>query len=381
MLLIDRRAVQFFDYGLLCVSLLIPCVGLVVLYSAGYDPEAQGVSLVLIADSIQSPPFIKQLGFFGIATVALFVGVLISPQKLYRYAYFFYALCIGLLLAVKLFGFVSHGAQRWLSFGGINLQPSELAKIALVLVLARYLSKTRIPSGGFGLKGLFVPGVLIALPMGLIVEQPDLGTALVVGSVGCFMLLFVGIRLKTLAIIGVSVIAVSLPAWSALQPYQQRRISSLFDPHSDPLGSGYHLTQSKIAVGSGALLGKGYLQGTQTQLQFLPEHHTDFIFSVLAEENGFLGSIFVILLYFILLALILRSVGRSKDLFGALLCFGVGSIIFFHAFVNIGMVVGILPVVGITLPLFSYGGSSLVVLMFALGLVLSVEMRRYEFVP
>ena len=251
--------------------------------------------------------------------------------------------------------------------------------MGVILILARYLSKRPPPPGGYGFRQLIVPLLIIGLPMGLIIRQPDLGTALVVGGVGMMMLLFVGIRPKVLLIAASVVMLAAYPVWHVLHPYQQRRVIALIDPDADPLGSGYHIIQSKIAVGSGSLFGKGYLQGTQTQLEFLPEHTTDFVFSVLAEEWGFVGCFVVICLYLVFLNRLLRVVQRSRDAFTALLTFGVVSKIFFHAAVNIGMVVGLLPVVGIPLPLFSYGGSSMIATMFSVGLVLGVSMRRLLF--
>ncbi|NLF24083.1 MAG: rod shape-determining protein RodA, partial [Deltaproteobacteria bacterium] len=235
------------------------------------------------------------------------------------------------------------------------------------------------PLGGYGFRDLVVPFLLCVLPMGLIMRQHDLGTALSVGAVGFGMILFMGIRLKALVIMAVFVVVTALPIWGVLKPYQQRRVLALFNPEADPLGSGYHIIQSKIAVGSGGLFGKGYLAGTQSQLEFLPEHTTDFVFSVLAEEWGFVGAMVLLLVYFCFLYRMLRSVEKSKDLFSGLVVFGVALLLFFHMVVNIGMVIGILPVVGIPLLLVSYGGSSVVTTMFMVGLVLGLNMRRLSF--
>jgi rod shape determining protein RodA len=215
--------------------------------------------------------------------------------------------------------------------------------------------------------------------MVLIMQQPDLGTAISLATVGVAQILFVGIRPKTVALIAAAGLLLSYPSWHMLHDYQQRRILVLLDPETDPQGSGYHITQSKIAVGSGSLFGKGFLQGTQTQLEFLPEHSTDFVFSVLAEEWGFIGCLFLIALFLALLASMLRVVGRSRDLFSSLLAFGITVQFFAHVVINIGMVIGLMPVVGIPLPLVSYGGSSMLSLMFGLGLVQGVSMRRMVF--
>ncbi len=216
--------------------------------------------------------------------------------------------------------------------------------------------------------------------MALIMKQPDLGTSLAVGGIGFMMVVFMGIRRKALISMLFSGLAIIVFAWNWLHPYQQRRVKVLFDPEADRLGAGYQIIQSKIAVGSGGFWGKGYLQGTQTQLQFLPEHTTDFVFSVLAEEWGFVGCTVVLLLYLFLMYRLLRVVQRSHSLFAGLVAFGVAAYIFFHAMVNIGMVIGLLPVVGLPLPLFSAGGSSIMSVLFLLGVVLGISMRRSVFV-
>ncbi len=378
---IDKRPFQFFDYGLLFVTLFIPAFALLILYSAGFDPDGTGIPIGFFTEPIKSVPFVKQLQFLGIGLFAIAIGVLIPHNSLQRFSYIIYTVCLVLLIVVMLMGSVARGSQRWIPLGGFNLQPSEVVKAGVVFVMARYLSRHAIPVGGLGLKQLILPSLLIGIPMAFVIEQPDLGTALVIGATGGLMLLFVGVRPKVLISLVLGAIILAVPAWSFLHPYQKRRVFTLIDPQADPLGSGYHLAQSKIAVGSGELLGKGFMQGTQTQLEFLPEHHTDFVFSVLAEEFGFIGSAFVILCYLALIALILRVAMRSKDLFCVLVCVGVASLFFFHVFVNIGMVIGILPVVGITLPLFSYGGSSLLISLYLLGVVLGISMRRYQFSP
>ena len=376
---IDRRLFAHFDWNLFGITMLLPFLGLVVLYSAGYDPDVNHQLFSWLPISVQSLTFARQVGNLGLGLLAMFVALSIPPQIWHRFAYAIYAACIALLIGVVLFGVVSNGARRWLAIGGLVLQPAEVTKMGVILILARYLSKRPPPPGGYGFRQLIVPLLIIGLPMGLIIRQPDLGTALVVGGVGMMMLLFVGIRPKVLLIAASVVMLAAYPVWHVLHPYQQRRVIALIDPDADPLGSGYHIIQSKIAVGSGSLFGKGYLQGTQTQLEFLPEHTTDFVFSVLAEEWGFVGCFVVICLYLVFLSRLLRVVQRSRDAFTALLTFGVVSKIFFHAAVNIGMVVGLLPVVGIPLPLFSYGGSSMIATMFSVGLVLGISMRRLLF--
>ncbi len=370
-----------FDWQLLFVTLLIPSLGLGILYSAGYDPDLKIDLFSLNSIIIKSHVFLKQLLFFGAAFVAMLITMLIPTRFWHRYAYLFYFGALLLLSAVLVYGTISNGSRRWLSLGAFNLQPSELIKVCVILVMARYLSKTPPRHGLYSLTELIVPALIFLLPMLLIFVQPDLGTALSVGAIGGAMVLFMGVRKKILiafallAVVGVGV------AWNSfLLPYQKDRIRVLFDPESDPQGKGWQITQSKIAVGSGELFGKGYLQGSQAQLEFLPERTTDFIFCVLSEEWGFSGSVFVLGLYAFLLYRMMMIVLRSKDLFSALLVVGISALIFFHMFVNIGMVIGYLPIVGLPLPMLSYGGSSLVTMLFALGVALGTTVRRNLYV-
>ncbi len=379
-MLIDRRLIAHFDWSLLWSALLIPCLGLTVLASAGFDPDAKKMMINWLPEYMHVPAMIKQLIFLAFGLVVMLLGISLPANWLNRYSYLLYFLCILSLIAVLLFGTVVNGSRRWLAMPGFNLQPAESIKFALILALSRYMSAKPPQSGGYSLKQLFMPSLIIGLPMLLIMKQPDLGSAMVLGAVGGAMVLFMGVRPKPVILLVLVLIASAYPAWNALHDYQQKRILTLINPESDPLGSGYHIIQSKIAVGSGGMFGKGFRQGTQTQLEFLPEHTTDFIFSVLAEEWGFIGAIVVICAYFILIYKMLRVVVKSKDLFSMLLVLGVTSQILFHTIINIGMVVGLFPVVGIPLPLFSYGGSSVLSTMFSLGIVLGVSMRRFAFI-
>ncbi|RIL08611.1 MAG: rod shape-determining protein RodA, partial [Proteobacteria bacterium] len=317
-MLIDRRLIPQFDLGLFMISVIIPLTGLTVLYSAGYDPSYDGFSLSWLDMTIRSQAFLKQIVFLALGLVAMAVAISISPSTLGKYSYLLYGACVLALLAVDIFGAVIKGSQRWLDLGGFNIQPAEPTKLALILTLARYLSRNPPRHEYYTLREILIPLGIIGFPFLLILIQPDLGTSMMVLSVGSAMLLFVGIRIKTLLILILPILVGLYPAWNMLHDYQRRRIEVLINPEIDPKGSGYHITQSKIAVGSGAVFGKGYMQGTQTQLEFLPEHTTDFIFSVLAEEWGFIGCIFILALYMILLYRILRVVQRSRDLFNAL---------------------------------------------------------------
>ena len=253
-------------------------------------------------------------------------------------------------------------------------------KLGLILAMARTLSK-RMPRDGssYALGELFLPALLIAPPMFLIARQPDLGTALSLCIVGVAQILFVGVRPRVLLSMVAAVLILAYPAWEMLHDYQQRRILVLLDPESDPRGSGYHITQSKIAVGSGEIFGKGYRQGTQTQLEFLPEHTTDFVFSVLAEEWGFVGSVALLGLFFGLFSSMLRIAGRTRDTFACVVAIGITAQVFAHVVINIGMVIGLMPVVGIPLPLVSYGGSSVFSVLFGLGIVQGISLRRMRF--
>lgn len=379
-MLIDRRVISQFDFILFGLCLFICSVGLIVLYSAGYDPDRVSFSLSWLAGlQIRSQAFAKQSVFIGLGLVGMLVAMSIPPQYYSRLAYVAYGVCLILLFLVDVVGAIAKGSQRWLVLGPINIQPAEPSKLAVILAMARYLSRNPPRPGGYQFKEIFIPGLIFGVPAALIMGQPDLGTALVVTGVGGGMLLFAGVRMKVLVMLAIPVLLAIYPAWMSLHDYQKRRIQVLFDPESDPKGSGYHINQSKIAVGSGAVFGKGYMQGTQTQLEFLPEHTTDFIFSVLAEEWGFVGSIAVLVVYMMFLFRMLHIVSRTKDLFFTFICFGVTTLLFTHTLVNLGMVVGLLPVVGLPLPLFSYGGSSMVSCLFSLGIVLGLDMRRLTF--
>jgi rod shape determining protein RodA len=265
-----------------------------------------------------------------------------------------------------------------LSLGPISFQPSELAKISILMMLAKFFTE----KGGYGdyrLRDLWRPFVLIAIPCGLILKEPDLGTALVLAAVSFSVILFVKINWKSLVILILLALSVSPFVWFSLKPYQQKRILTFLRPETDPLGSGYHISQSKIAIGSGQFWGKGFLQGTQTRLHFLPEQHTDFAFSVLAEEWGFIGSCLVLVLYLLLILWGLAIAKNSKDNFGSILAVGIVAMIFWQVAINVGMVTGLLPVVGIPLLLFSYGGSSFITTMAAMGILMNISMRRFMF--
>lgn len=374
---LDRKLIPYIDWPLISVVFLIPLFGLIVLYSAGYDPDLTEPYIRWLPIAVHSHAFAKQIVFILSGILVLIIAAFIPPQYLLKAAYPFYWTCVVLLLLVAEFGVVVKGSQRWLDLGPFNLQPAEPVKLGVILALARYLSKNPPSSGGYSFKSLIFPCCIFLIPMSLILKQPDLGSALTVGANGFLMVLFMGIRPRVLITFLVLGLVLVYPSWKwGLRDYQKRRIEVLLNPEADPKGSGWHITQSKIAVGSGQLFGEGFMNGTQTQLEFLPEHTTDFIFSVLAEEWGFFGCLIVLSLYLFFLYRMLRIVVKQRDLFCALVAFGVAAKFFVHMMVNIGMVIGLLPVVGIPLPLFSYGGSSILSSLFGIGLVVGVSIRR-----
>jgi rod shape determining protein RodA len=324
--------------------------------------------------------WITQATWMGVgAALALFV-VLLDYKLLRRGAWVFYALVLLLLVAVLWKGRVVMGARRWLTLGPVNFQPSELAKIAVILVLARWFSgdaESDLRRGPRGLAGIAIPALLVLLPAILVQRQPDLGTALIVTAVGATMILFAGVRWKTLVVLAAVLTVGAVTAWPHLKPYQRKRVETFLNPEGDVLGAGYHATQSMIAVGSGQGLGKGWGQGTQTLLSFLPEQHTDFIFSVWAEEHGFAGALLLLALYFALVGSGVTIALRAPDRFGQLVAVGATALVFWHAFINMGMVTGVLPVVGVTLPLMSYGGTSVLVTFVALAMLASVGTRHF----
>ncbi|MCR3755855.1 MAG: SEDS family protein MrdB [Sodalis sp. Psp] len=297
------------------------------------------------------------------------------PPRFYEaWAPYLYIFCVFLLVLVDAFGQISKGAQRWLDLGVIRFQPSEIAKISVPLMVARFINRDSCPPS---LKNIFIALVFIFLPTLLVSAQPDLGTAILIAASGLFVLFLSGISWKLLAIAALLVAAFVPLLWFFLMhEYQRDRVMMLLDSAADPLGAGYHIIQSKIAIGSGGLIGKGWLHGTQSQLEFLPERHTDFIFAVLGEELGFIGVLVLLTLY---LGIIIRGLviaSRAQNTFGRVMVGGLMLILFVYVFVNIGMVSGILPVVGVPLPLVSYGGSALIVIMAGFGIVMSIHTHR-----
>jgi rod shape determining protein RodA len=365
---IDRRLVSHFDWTVFGVALGVTLLGILTIYSATYSiTERPTASLA-----------VKQIYWVVIGLVAMLATLSVDYHHFDRLAYPFYVAVLGLLLLVLFIGSVGGGSQRWLNLGFLILQPSEPAKLAIVLALAKYLQYDE-PPDGYRLRELWLPFLLVAPLILLTLVQPDLGTAIIMILVFLSLMLMGGLRLRSFFYLAATGVALMPFAWHFLKPYQQSRILIFLNPDLDPLGAGYHVIQSKIAVGSGRFFGKGYLRGTQNQLDFLPAQHTDFAFSVFAEEWGLMGCAILLALYFTLLVVSLRVVARARDRLGALLVFGVVAIFFWQVVINVSMVTGLMPVVGIPLPLLSYGGSSMVSMMAGVGILINVSMRRFTF--
>ncbi len=363
---VERNRGQHFDWTLAGIVLLLAVMGLVNLVSAAASGVEGGSDIVG-----------RQMTVLGLGVIVAGVVLVIDYRHYDRFGYLIYAGSIALLLLTLAIAEETRGARAWLFSG--RFQPSEFAKIGMVIALAHYLGR-HPPSGIQRLRDLFVPGLLIAVPVGLIVAQKDLGVALLTLLIGLTLLPLVNVPLRVWIGIGLVAAAGLVALWQyGLKGYQQERILGFLDPSRDPLASGYQQMQSKIAVGSGGFLGTGWQEGTQTQLRFLPTQHTDFAFSVLAEEWGFFGSAFVLSVYAIMLLWGLLIARSSKDNFGAALAIGLIGTLLWPAAINVAMVLGLAPVIGVPLPLFSYGGSALLSAAISVGLLLNISMRRYVF--
>jgi rod shape determining protein RodA len=364
--MIDRRLIKNFDWGLMGLTLVLAALGAAMIYSAVTAGAQTHIKTL----------YLRQLVWYGVGLMAMLVIFFFNYKLLERWAYGIYVACLVLLVLVLLVGVTGGGSKRWLVFGPLTLQPSEIVKIGVVIVLARYYS-SYATTEGFRLRHLVRPMLLTLIPCGLIVVQPDLGTAMMVILIAGGMTFFAKIQRRAMIYI-VSAGALVVPlVWFLLKGYQKQRILTFLNPDRDPLGAGYHIIQSKIAIGSGMLTGKGFLKGTQNALAFLPEQHTDFIFSVLAEEWGFMGSAGLLILFLIFIVWALNVANGCREPFGIMLAVGLASMIFWPTVVNIGMVMGLMPVVGVPLPLISYGGSSTVTTMICVGILINVNMRRF----
>ncbi|MBS2023423.1 MAG: rod shape-determining protein RodA [Deltaproteobacteria bacterium] len=340
------------------------------------------INLISATRNAATPLWHAQAVAMVIGAIAITVSLFVDYRWLSTLAWPAYGGTVLLLLGVVVAGKKVLGARRWLAIGRFQLQPSELLKIAIILLLARWFSRdeTGVRQGHYRLRDLFFPALFALIPIVLVMKQPDLGTALVTLFIAFTMVLFAKVRLRDLLMLAAGSVVIVVVAWNKfLKQYQKDRIWTFLDPQAFAKTKGYHSIQSIIAVGSGQWSGKGWGEGTQNQLRFLPEQHTDFIFSVWAEEHGFVACFVLVALYTFLVLAALDVAANARDKFGSFLCIGVASLFFWHAFINIGMVIGVLPVVGVPLPLFSYGGTSVVVDLLGVGMLLNVSLRRFMF--
>ncbi len=349
------------NWGLVALLTLISSIGFVMLYSAG--------------NGSFHPWALRQMLRFAMGISILIALALVDIRFWLRYAYVIYGVALFLLVVVEIAGDIGMGAQRWINLGIINLQPAEVMKIALIIVLARYFHS--LPEEAEGkLRYLLWPALLALAPAALVMRQPDLGTALMLLMVTGAIFLMAGVRLWKFAVAIGGVLAAIPVAWHFLRDYQKNRILTFLDPESDPLGAGYHIMQSKIALGSGGVFGKGFLQGSQAHLNFLPEKQTDFIFTMLAEEFGLTGGLALLALYGLVLVYGFSIAIRAQSHFGRLLALGMTATFFLYVFINIAMVMGLVPVVGVPLPLISYGGTSMLTLLIGFGILIGVNVHR-----
>lgn len=352
-----RPYAQVFDGPLILIVCLILMVGSVTLYSAGIDFPGR---------------FEDHMRNILVSLLIMWIAALIPPQTLMRFAVPLYLVGLALLVAVAMFGLIKNGARRWVDLG-VVIQPSEIMKIAMPVMLAWFFQKRE---GMTRWSEFLVAGLLLIVPIGLIMRQPDLGTSLLVLAAGFYVIFFAGLSWKVMIAALVAVLASMPVAWSMLHDYQRERVMTLIDPTTDPLGKGFHIIQSTIAIGSGGITGKGWLHGTQAHLEFIPERTTDFIFAVFSEEFGLIGNSILLLLYLLLIGRGMVIAANAPTLFSRLLAGAITMIFFTYAFVNMGMVSGILPVVGVPLPFVSYGGTAFVTLGLGVGILMSIQRHR-----
>jgi rod shape determining protein RodA len=337
-----------------------------------------GIAMMVSAGGGNLRPWaMPQIVRFGIAFFMMITIALMPLRLLMNYSYLFYFACLSVLIVVDVAGHIGMGAQRWIKLGGFNLQPSEIMKIALILALARYFHGLHHDDVKRKM-ALIPPVIMILLPAVFILREPNLGTTSILVAVGGTLAFLAGVQLRWFTLIIGSGLAAAPVAWHFMHDYQKRRVLTFLDPATDPLGAGYNILQSIIAIGSGGIAGKGFLQGTQSQLNFLPEKHTDFVFTMVAEEFGFMGGAGVIGLYALLLMSGLAIAMRCRSMFASLIAAGVTATLFFHVLINIAMVMGLLPVVGVPLPMLSYGGSIMFSSLMGVGLILNAHINRED---
>lgn len=363
---VDKRLFKNFDIYLSSIIFLIMVCGFVAVYSASYDPTANKFSSF----------YEKQFYWILIGLFFYLFFSFLNYKLLIKWNIIFYLMGLILLLLVLGIGHIGMGAQRWINIGGFRFQPSEFFKIVFILMMPKIYND--FDGSKLGILDVFKKFLLVVPPFILVFLQPDLGTALVFLAVWGILLLFRGVSIKTL-IFFVVIAAVAAPfVWNKLHDYQRERVTTFLNPESDPYGAGYHVIQSKIAIGSGGILGKGFLKGTQSHLKFLPERHTDFIFALINEEFGFLGGFIIVFLFAALIFRLCYIAQKTKEFSGRILLVATASLIFFQFFVNAGMTLGLLPVVGIPMPLVSYGGSALITFMTLLGIANSISIRKFD---
>lgn len=346
------------DFPLLAALVLLSLAGLAILYSSS------GRNMDMVAGQAMR---------LGVAFTVMFVLAQIPMHHIERWVPWLFGIVLALLFAVLLFGEIGKGAQRWLDVGLFRFQPSEMMKLAVPMMVSWYLADRPLPPSA---RHLGIAALIVVVPVLLIAKQPDLGTALLIAASGTFVLLLAGVRWKYVALLVLAVSACAPLLWYMLHDYQQMRVLTFLDPERDPLGSGYHIIQSKIAIGSGGVYGKGWLNGTQSHLEFLPERSTDFIFAVFGEEFGFIGVLFLLAIYTFIVVRGLYIATQAQDTFTRLLSGSLILTFFVYTFVNTGMVMGLLPVVGVPLPLISFGGTSMVTLMASFGIIMSIHTHR-----
>tara|TARA_B110001452_G_scaffold203902_1_gene173880 strand:+ start:1733 stop:2860 length:1128 start_codon:yes stop_codon:yes gene_type:complete len=354
-----------FDYILLSCIFLLGFISLATMYST------DGGKVLFHTKS----HFVKLVTF----TIMMLIFSFINIKFWFTIGYLFYLVVIGLLVWTYLFGIQSSGSQRWINLYFINLQPSELMKIAIILCLAKYYHRIQFDKVN-NFQVMFIALVILILPIMLVITQPDLGTSILIALSGLVVIWLAGINMKYFIYSFIAMLITMPFAIAFLKPYQKLRILTFLNPDRDPLGAGYQIIQSKIAVGSGGLSGKGFLKGTQSYLEFLPEKHTDFIFTLFAEEHGFLGSLGLLSIYIIIIYRILKIGTVSRSYFAKLFCYGYGSAIFFYVAVNMSMVLGLLPIVGSPLPIMSYGGSSMLATMIGFAIVMSAKINHKQLI-
>ena len=359
------QKVKNFDYLLILSVLILGIVGVFSMYSSDGGRFSYYTENHIIRFSL----------FFFIMIVFSFIRI----KFWHSLGYLFYFVVLLLLIYASFYGITASGSQRWIDLYFINFQPSELMKIAIIVCFAKYYHRIQINSVN-NFRNLLIPIIILTLPIMLVLSQPDLGTSILIALSGLIVIWLSGVNIKYFVYFGLSLIISAPFVISFLKPYQKLRILSFFDPERDPLGAGYQIIQSKIAVGSGGFAGKGYLKGTQSYLEFLPEKHTDFIFTLFSEEFGFVGSVLLLIVYAIMIYRIIAIGSITRSFFGKLYCYGFGSAIFIYIVINMSMVLGLLPIVGSPLPIMSYGGSSMLATMIGLSIVMSAKIYHRQLI-